>query len=481
MMVRSRIYKMTNVFFIALILSPPAQAATITLSTGKIIRGEILEKTKETVRVKFQDQFWSIPQKFIVSIEGEEAKDSAGNPVSGAATTNVQTPSAKVRVAKTKDGWQLLVDDKPYFVKGVCYTADRIGESPHENTLRDWMIVDSDHDGWIDAPYQSWVDRNGNNRRDDDEKDVGDFQLLHDMGCNTIRVYHHASADPQIQELNPGKILFNHAPNKKVLRELYEKFGIRVMIGDLIGAYVVGSGASWERGTDYRRAVQRNNMLKSVDAMVKEFKDEPYVLMWALGNENNYNDLTRTNAKADPRAYAKFVNEAAKRIHELDPNHPVCLVNGETHMLDAYAEFAPEIDIFGINSYRNSPGFNTLWKEVALKLDKPVLLTEYGTAHPPVFNRAMKEKIQAKVHKGAWLDILDHAAGKKEPQNAIGGFAFTWMDNWWEDGNPRTHDIMEDGWHHEWNGIASQGDGRQSPLMRQLREVYFMYQELWKE
>jgi len=36
------------------------------------------------------------------------------------------------------------------------------------------------------------------------------------------------------------------------------------------------------------------------------------------------------------------------------------------------------------------------------------------------------------------------------------------------------------GWNHEYNGMASWGNGSGGSLMRQLRKVYWMYQGLWK-
>ena len=44
--------------------------------------------------------------------------------------------------------------------------------------------------GIVDGPYESWVDTNKNNKQDDNEKIVGDFQLMKEMGVNTIRIYH---------------------------------------------------------------------------------------------------------------------------------------------------------------------------------------------------------------------------------------------------------------------------------------------------
>ena len=104
------------------------------------------------------------------------------------------------------------------------------------------------------------------------------------------------------------------------------------------------SGAAWDAGTDYTDPQQRKNMLASVEAMVREFKDEPFVLFWVLGNENNYPEFTHTNAKSKPEAYATLLNEAALLIKSIYLRHPVCVSNGETHFLYAYAKHAPAID-----------------------------------------------------------------------------------------------------------------------------------------
>ena len=375
-----------------------------------------------------------------------------------------------------------MVDGQPYIVRGVGYYPTKIGEDPSLGTWRDWMVVDDDHDGRIDAPYQSWVEPDDTHKRGD-APETGDFKLLSEMGCNTIRVYHHATEDPAVQAVN-RKIRalayrYNHAPNKKLLNDLFKTYGIRTAMGDFLGAYAVGSGADWSKGTDYRDAEQKKNMMQSVEAMVRDFKDEPWLLMWVLGNENNYQGNTHTNAVTFPEAYAAFVNEVAERIHALDPHHPVCLCNGETHFLKIYAKSAPAVDIFGLNSYRQ-PGFGTLWNEVASEWDRPVLLTEYGTLKPIVVNGELNEASQEKDHFNAWCDIQAHAAGAKAPGNAIGGFAFEWLDQWWYTGRPFQHDVDPRGFNNEWQGIASQGDGSGSPLQRHLRKVYGMYRKLWK-
>jgi len=387
--------------------------------------------------------------------------------------------ASHVQTVKTLDGWRLLVDDEPYLVKGVCYTPARVGEDPNHGTLEDWMMLDSDGDGIADAPYESWVDINQNNRPDSDELPVGDFELLRRMGCNTIRLYDHASANPDIQDLRLGsETFYNHAPNKEILRDLFQTYGIRVAMGDLMGAYNVGSGAEPGEKTDYTDARQRDNMLRSVEDMVHEFKNEPFLLMWILGDENDQ-DSARTNAAQYPEAYARFVNIVAERIHMLDPHHPVCLCTGRTDFLFFLNRYAPSVDIYGINNFRRG-GFGKLWDTVRFAYDRPVLLTAYGTGHPKVKDGVLDELDQAKVHQEAWMDIESHRAGKDAPGNAIGGFAFEWLDSWWRDGSPDEQNMSPDNIDtHEWNGIASQGDGRYSPFLRQLRRVYFMYQSLW--
>jgi len=179
------------------------------------------------------------------------------------------------------------------------------------------------------------------------------------------------------------------------------------------------------------------------------------------------------------REYAEFINQVAKRIHELDPHHPVALSNGETFGLRSYAKYAPDVDIFGVNSYRR-PGFGTLWQEVQSSYDKPVLLTEFGTLKPRLVDSRLDEVSQAEEHRAAWCDVERHTAGKQTPGNAIGGFAYEWLDEWWFDGQPSEHDAGSHGINNEWHGLASQGDGQDSPRQRTLRKAYFIYQKLWK-
>ena len=52
----------------------------------------------------------------------------------------------------------------------------------------DWMGADENKNGKNDVGFDAWVDKNRNGKQDPDEPSVGDFQLLQEMGCNSIRV-----------------------------------------------------------------------------------------------------------------------------------------------------------------------------------------------------------------------------------------------------------------------------------------------------
>ncbi|MCL2144709.1 MAG: hypothetical protein FWH43_04370 [Endomicrobia bacterium] len=380
----------------------------------------------------------------------------------------------KVEIVYDEYGCKLLVNGEPYFVKGLEYSADAVGKTPEVN---EWMWADGNGNGKIDGPYEAWVDLDRNDFQDIDENPVGDFALLKAMGCNTIRIYHSENI------------------NKELLRDLYNTYGIRVIMGNYLGAYTHGSGADWNSGTDYTNELQRIKMKTSVRKMVREHKDEPYILMWMLGNENDVfgNEVnstkTNTNAYKVPEAYASFLNEICMMIKEMDPNHPVGVCNATTGLLKYYKEYAPEIDILGFNQYSGPYGFGVLWSKVKSEFNRPVLITEYGCDSYNSNKKYEDEIYMAKYHAGAWRDIEHNSYWGKGHGNAVGGVVYCWLDKWWLIGSSKVHDTelgawkgpKIDGWFHdEWLGICSQGDGKQSPFKRRLKEVYYTYQEvLW--
>jgi len=366
--------------------------------------------------------------------------------------------------------WQMMVKGKPYVIRGITYAPTKVGQSPDKGTLKNWMEEDTNNNGQPDGPYDSWVDENGNNIQDANEKVVGDFQLMKDMGVNTIRLYHH----PDV-------------PNKAVLRKMYQQYGFRVIMGDFVGKYTIGSGATWAEGTDYENEEHLKNMKASVKKMVMEYKDEPYILLWLLGNENNYG--VASNADKKPEVFYKFIDELAVMIKSIDPNHPVGMNNGDTLYLDKFAANSPNVDIISANVYRGDYGFGSFWEQVAGATGKPAFIAEYGCpAYAGHMTLEGAEKAQADYHKGNWMDIEENLAGYKRGMgNSIGGVAFEWMDEWWKNYEPYMHDRISAAvgpfpgnyYFEEWFGLVGQGNGQNSPFMRHLRDSYHFYKSRW--
>ncbi|MCP4649653.1 MAG: hypothetical protein GY853_06185 [PVC group bacterium] len=400
-----------------------------------------------------------------------------------------QRGTGKVQVVKYSSGhWQLIVDGKPFIIKGMTYGPTQVGMGSQEQG--EWISLDSNNNDKIDAPYDSWVDRNNNNIQDFNEPTVGDFQLLKELGCNSIRLFHSAGDDNITYD--PGEL------DKTILRDLYNTYGIRVILGDFLGAYTIGSGADWSVGTDYTDPQQRENMKNVVRDLVLDHKDEPYVLLWLLGNENNMEseyggvNATRTNAAVYPQEYAEFLNEVAAMIHAIDPDHPVALGNLGTGLLEYYGDYAQEIDILATNWYTGKYGIGFSYlDEIKEKFDRPVFLPEYG-CDAYHYEQGENQAEQAAHHKGCWRAIMYNTAHNPAIGNMLGAMVFEWLDEWWKDTQsgdsvyshqtePQFHwGILPDGWsHEEWFGICSQGNGSNSPFLRQLREAYYVYKSLW--
>ena len=430
------------------------------------------------------DRFFINPGK-LVKADPETLKVRRLDVSKLAVTRTIGT--GRVQLVGFENGhWQMRVDGKPFLIKAVAYSPTPVGKTPDKDySLDAWQTADLNNSGEVDGPYDSWADSNRDNEQTPDEKAVGDFALMKRMGVNTIRFYHH----PQ---------------NKELLRKLYRDYGIQVILGDLLGMYAVGSGAAWYEGTDYNNPAQREKMKESVRQMVMEYKDEPYVLMWMLGNESNYGEPGSvakdtvgfgSQARRQPEALYKFANEVAGMIKSIDPFRLVGFSNGDVITIDTLSKHQDHIDVFGTNAYRGQAGFGrSLWEDARDFMNKPVLITEYGC--PGYYKGksvAFAEEKQAEYHRGNWEDIVYNSAGSGTG-NAIGGVVFEFVDEWWKAGpppqfSPSTQETtgqfaadFPDGWmHEEWLGVVGQGDGSHSPYLRQLKKAYEYYEKAWNQ
>ncbi len=304
-----------------------------------------------------------------------------------------QVPDIKI---DKQNGYRLLVNGKQLFIKGVCYNPVPIGK-------------DYEYNFWGD-PGKPWI---------------LDGKLMKQMGVNTVRLY------------RPGK---NPDEVRQVINDLYKKFGIRTLMGHYLGFW------SWPPA-NYTDEVFKEKIRTEVLEMVRLYKDSPAILLWVLGNENNYSfdrniqawSNEAIDALTDPEAqrkekariYYSYVNSLAHDIKKIDSKHPVVLGVGEVTSLEIAGEQCPDIDIIGVIAYRG-PGFGNLFRQIKQKFDLPVVAIEWGADSFNAVTREPDEDFQAEFLKLQWKDIERNGDPKKGAGNSIGGTLFEWNDEWWK-------------------------------------------------
>jgi beta-galactosidase/beta-glucuronidase len=193
--------------------------------------------------------------------------------------------------------------------------------------------------------------------------------------------------------------------------------------------------------------------------IVRQTKNHPVVIMWALGNELDFiqaNVKERYNIKV-----WDAVNALAKEIHNIDPYHPVMTVVGsiDSGKISDLITKAPALDLLGINEYGDLGKIPSWLRKFGWK--KPYAVTEWGpTGFWQVPKTAWKVPIEetssmkAAKYKERYEQTI---SGDKEM--CLGSFVFLWRQH-----QERTHtwfgmfdangleteavDVM----HYEWTG-----------------------------
>lgn len=381
-------------------------------------------------------------------------------------TINTSRPG--VYIKKYRNGnYRMIVSGKPYMVKGVCYNPIPIG-------------LNHDYDWWSD-PYKPWM---------------VDGKLMKAMGVNTIRIYQAGEKPENVRQ---------------VIRDLYDNFGIRTIVGHWLGF--------WEYPCPlYGDMEFQARISQEVLDMVNNYKNEPGVLCWVLGNENNYSclgsvnpwssdevdkepDLQKRKAMRN-RIYYSFVNELTKKIHAADPGHPVGLGNGELIGLDSAKEYAPDVDLVACIIYRGK-AFGNLFKSLKATFDKPILLSEFGADAYDAYLKKEDQNMQAFFLESLWRQIYENLAdNRKGAGNCLGGVMFEWVDEWWKHNSVdpeswKVHDT-ESNWsngsyyfdiqapknmnmNEEWFGItALSADQKEFGLDKRVpRKAYYVIRDFW--
>ena len=346
----------------------------------------------------------------------------------------------KISVKKSDQGMKLEVKGNDFFINGMNWDYFPIGTN---------------------FTYSLWQ------QPDDVIKSALDneMSLLRNMGVNTIRQYTGVPA--------------------RWIKYIYENYGIYTMLNHSFGRYGLTVKGKWEANTDYSNPAVRELLLKEVKDMVNQYKGTPGLLLFLLGNENNYGLFwrgaetenipmkDRKSTIAATHMY-KLFNDATVAMKSIDQSHPIAICNGDLLFLDIIAKECTDVDILGVNIYRGL-SFGDAYERVKNEYGKPVLLTEFGSDAYNTMANSEDQESQAKYLVSNWKEIYANAAGMGKAGNSIGGFTFQFSDGWWKTGqttNLDEHDVAaswsnggyqndykvgENNMNEEWFGICAKG------------------------
>lgn len=358
----------------------------------------------------------------------------------------------KVEVVNNEKGMKLIVDGKDFMINGMNWDYVPIGTD----------VTNSNFYKLSDDVIKAGLDT--------------EMGLLKNMNVNVIRQYVGVPA--------------------KWVKYIYEKYGVYTVLNHSFGRYGLTLNGVWTPVTIYSDEKTQEHLVSAMIELVEEYKDVPGILMYMMGNENNYGLFwqgaetedfpegeEQKNAVGENRGRPMYrlMNEVAKKMKEMDSNHPVAICNGDVLFIDIIAEECKDVDVYGTNVYRGE-SFGDLFQVVKDKLDMPVMFTEFGADAYNALAQKEDQYWQAHYNLLNWKEIYENAAGLGKAENSIGGFTFQFSDGWWKLGfddrkDADTHQTgaswSNGGYYHdtengsnnmneEWFGICAKGatDGR---------------------
>ena len=379
--------------------------------------------------------------------------------------------SQTVRTVQNQDGgWELLVDGKQFFVKGVNWAINPPGTSFTFNLWNE-----------SDATIRKVLDTEG--------------ALMKEAGINAIKL------GPEIP--------------RKWIEYLYNRHGIYTIIHDTFSRWGASANGRWYSPTNYYVEEIRENLRNSSRDIVRKYMDASGVLMFMFGDGNG--DGLYWSGEETPDILAKYgvdprfrkaralfslLEEVFQSAKELDPYHPVGFVTNDLGWVDLIAEECPSMDFLGVNINRGMQAGPDFWRDARQKINKPVVFASIGCDAWNAKSASEDQYHQAQWITSQWKDIYQNAYGNGRA-NALGGCVNEWTDNWYKSDyesavgdqlsvhntNPTLTD--EGYWYDftwgqpnmtpEWNGITSQGTRAYHLMFTEKvpRAAYYALQHIW--
>jgi hypothetical protein len=273
-------------------------------------------------------------------------------------------------------GRQLLVRGQPFQIRGVGYAPTPIGRGVDE------VAIYSDP-----AIYGR------------------DLPLLRALGANTIRTWGPVTSHGLLQAAYNGG---DHP------------------IYVIMGLWVAPS-------VPLADPTARQGILDRFRAYVAEYKDEPAVLMWGVGNEVNQG---YRGPKAD---WYRLLNDLGEVAYDVEGAawHPVATANWDLFHLGQAAQGAddaglPYLDVWGVTAYRGRT-FTDLFTTYTARSQKPLWIAEYGLDAWDA-ERGREDGAQQADYVGALWDAI-----AAQSAICVGGTLMAYSDEWWKAGQPAVH------------------------------------------
>ena len=173
----------------------------------------------------------------------------------------------------------------------------------------------------------------------------GELEYMAKAGGNSIRTWGTEDLEPLLDEAHEN--------------------GITVCVGIWLGHE--------KHGFDYSNEQRKAEQMDMALDAVRRYKDHPAVLLWAVGNEMELDSRGR-NEKV-----FQHVNDIAKAIKQIDPDHPTMTVLAGTagKRLPNFVRWCPDIDILGPNIYgEDLSGIGQRLRDAGI--ERPYIIPEYG-------------------------------------------------------------------------------------------------------
>ncbi len=384
-------------------------------------------------------------------------------PLTATGQEGSKLPVNVVNIHKDEKGFQLVVDEKPFEVKGVVWSYTPIGENYRYDL---WAQSDEFIKKMIDT----------------------DAKLMKEAGVNAIRV-------------------FSMVPPKWITY-IYKNYGIYTIVNYLFGRYGVSVKGTWYPKTDYSDFYSRIVIKEEALETVRAYMEVPGVLMFLFGNENNYglewasNEIENLPVGQRMGARASFLYDLYEEVisdaRKIDPNHPMGLVNGDIQYINLIQEMVPSLQILGANTYRGGNSYQSFFRSIN-QLNIPFVYTEFGADAYNVITEEEDQLSQASYILDQWKELYENSYGKGPYGNALGGFVFEWLDEWWKHGqevNLEVHDTIgtwtnrgykidanptKANMNEEWFGIIAQSALTDSAISKRIpRVAYFLLKDVWR-